>query len=197
MSIKGDRTKQYICSEAYKLFAERGFKEVTMQDICKKTNLSRGGLYRHYESTSQIFSEIIRAMLEDQQDEFSERIRDHVPARQILDDVLERYKNEMIDSENSLSVAIYEYFSRTEISQSSNSVRKQYLLSKKMWTELIAYGMETGEFRQVDPEAVFDLIVFSYQGVRMYSRLMPLEKSIPARITEQIRHLLLPESENK
>lgn len=33
MSAKGDKTKELICSEAYKLFAEKGFKEVTMKDI--------------------------------------------------------------------------------------------------------------------------------------------------------------------
>ena len=40
MSAKGDKTKELICSEAYKLFAEKGFKEVTMKDICEKTGLS-------------------------------------------------------------------------------------------------------------------------------------------------------------
>lgn len=55
MSAKGDKTKELICSEAYKLFAEKGFKEVTMKDICEKTGLSRGGLYRHYSSTEEIF----------------------------------------------------------------------------------------------------------------------------------------------
>ena len=34
MSAKGDKTKKFICSEAHKLFAEKGFKKVTMQDIC-------------------------------------------------------------------------------------------------------------------------------------------------------------------
>ena len=56
MSAKGDKTKELICSEAYKLFAEKGFKEVTMKDICEKTGLSRGGLYRkNLKSTTMNF----------------------------------------------------------------------------------------------------------------------------------------------
>ena len=184
MSIKGDKTKMYICSEAYKLFAEKGFKEVTMQDICRKTDLSRGGLYRHYENTAQIFSAVISGMM-----------HSSMPAAQILDDVLNRYEEEMLDSGNSLSVAIYEYFSSPGISQNDDSILQQYLYSKKMWTELLTYGMRTGEFKIVDPAAVFDLIVFSYQGVRMYSRLMPVHRDIPRGITGQIRNLLLSESE--
>lgn len=195
MSAKGDKTKELICSEAYKLFAEKGFKEVTMQDICGRTGLSRGGLYRHYENTAQIFYTIISAMLGDQEEEFSEKIRDNARASEILEDVLNRYEREMIDSSNSLSIAIYEYFSSRDVSGGDDSILQQYVQSKKMWTELIEYGMRTREFKSVEPAAVFDLIVFSYQGVRMYSRLMPIGREIPRRITGQIRQLLLPESE--
>ena len=47
------------------------------------------------------------------------------------------------------------------------------------------------EFYQVDKTAVFDLIVFSYQGVRMYSRIMTITEDIPLRIMSQIRKILV------
>lgn len=58
-------------------------------------------------------------------------------------------------------------------------------------------GYRPGEFSPVSPEAVYDLIVFSYQGVRMYSRLMEIEETIPKHITSQIKSLLLKEREKK
>jgi len=39
--------------------------------------------------------------------------------------------------------------------------------------------------------AVFDLIVFSYQGVRRYSRIMTITEDIPLHITSQIRKILV------
>lgn len=51
MGKKGNETKQHIKEQAKILFANKGFKEVTMKDICEATSLSRGGLYRHYDST--------------------------------------------------------------------------------------------------------------------------------------------------
>lgn len=75
MGTKGEKTKRIICENAFQLFAEKGFKDVTMKDICEKTGLSRGGLYRHYENTGQIFLEIIRVLMADQQNEFEEKIR--------------------------------------------------------------------------------------------------------------------------
>lgn len=92
MGTKGEKTKRIICENAFQLFAEKGFKDVTMKDICEKTGLSRGGLYRHYENTGQIFLEIIRVLMADQQNEFEEKIKKNTPARQILCQVLDRYE---------------------------------------------------------------------------------------------------------
>lgn len=191
MGEKGEKTKKRICMAAYKLFAEKGYKDVTMKDICEQTGLSRGGLYRHYTGTEQIFLEIVTALMDNQENEFKEKIGKHIPAAKILEDVLSRYEGEMIDSSHSLSLAIYEFFSNGSISESENSISRQYQKSRDMWVELIEYGIKTEEFKETDPEAVFDLIVFSYQGVRMYSKLIPIDEKIPKRIVETVKHLLL------
>lgn len=195
MGIKGEKTKQRICREAYQLFAERGYKSVTMKDICEKTGLSRGGLYRHYDSIEQIFLDIVDGFTQMQRNEFSEKIVQQIPAVKILDGVLMRYSNEMLDDKNSLSLAIYEFYSNPHISKTENSVVKQYETSKSMWVELIDYGMKTKEFKTVDAEAIFDMIVFSYQGVRMYSKLMKIDSTTPKRMILEIKKLLLPEEE--
>ena len=46
MGEKGERTREKIRCKAYGLFAEKGFQAVTMTDICERTGLNRGGLYR-------------------------------------------------------------------------------------------------------------------------------------------------------
>lgn len=168
-----------------------------MQDICMETGLSRGGLYRHYESTGQIFQEIITYLQAGQKDEFAGKIKAKAPAAGILEEVLCRYEEEMMDSSSSLSLAIYEFFSNPLSAGCSHSIFQQYLASKKMWVELIEYGIGTGEFRPVEPEAVYDVIVFSYQGVRMYSRLMPVDRAITRRITGQIKKMLLKAEEKE
>ena len=109
----------------------------------------------------------------------------------ILDGVLLRYREEMLDSRTSLSVAIYEYFSLQETSDPENALYRQYLISARAWRSLIEYGIRTHEFQPVDIDAVFHLIVFSYQGVRMYSRLMPIAPEIPAGIVREIKKILV------
>ncbi len=192
MSVKGEKTKQDIREKAYQLFAEKGFKEVTMKDICELTGLSRGGLYRHYESTDQIFLEIVNTFSDKQKNEIFTKIEQHIPAGAILEELLSRYASEMIDYENSISLAIYEFYSNPAISKEDNSVKKRYEISKSTWTELINYGISTKEFNPVNPESIFNVIIFAYQGVRMYSKLMTMDKEIPTQIINEIKRLLLP-----
>ena len=63
MGKKGDKTKTAIRKAALVLFVQKGFKDVTMKDICEAAGLSRGGLYTHYGSTGQVFADIINELM--------------------------------------------------------------------------------------------------------------------------------------
>ena len=191
MGKKGEETKQIIKEKACLLFSKKGFKNVTMKDICIETGLSRGGLYRHYESTHQIFSEIVDILMSRQDNELSEKIKNGVPAPIILDEILERYKKEMLDGSGSLSIAILEFYSENQSDNNDNMLFKQYLYSKDMWKNFISYGVERGEFKNVDSEEIIDLIIFSYQGVRMFTTILPIDEQIPERIITHMKRTLL------
>ncbi|MCI8506265.1 MAG: TetR/AcrR family transcriptional regulator [Lachnospiraceae bacterium] len=182
MGEKAERTRELIRQEAYRLFAEKGFKEVTMTDICERTGLSRGGLYRYYSKTGEIFSEILS-----KEYVISDRIEGLESAEQILTDMLEAITREIMDKETSLSLAIYEYASlgNEELFIRINEAAKQ------RWISLIQYGMETGEFKPVDPDRISDLILYYYQGLRMWSRVIPFEKRTARYYAATIRELLL------
>ncbi len=39
--------------------SEKGFKRVTMKDVCEVTNMSRGGLYSHFSGTDKLFEALL------------------------------------------------------------------------------------------------------------------------------------------
>ena len=195
LNRRGEETRQLIKKSSCALFAEKGFKQVTMKDICERTQLSRGGLYCHYSSTQEIFHDILDDFMNHQEDTISEKIAQNIPAVNILNDILETYRQEMMDSPSSLSLAILEYFSLQNLSDTENELFQQYQMSLKSWKNLIRYGIERGEFHHVDVEAVFHLIIFAYQGVRMYSKLMPIKEDIPTGVVEQIKKILIKKNQ--
>lgn len=191
MGKKGNETKKLIREKACALFAKKGFKNVTMKDICMETGLSRGGLYRHYESTRQIFLEIIDYLMNAQDTELSEKMEKGYSATTILNEILERYKQEMLDTSASLSIAIYEFYSENQPVNEDNILFKQYIYAMDMWKNFISYGIKRGEFKHIDCEEIIDIIVFSYQGVRMFSSILPINEQIPERIIRHVKNSLL------
>ena len=78
--------------------------------------------------------------------------------------IRDSYRAEMIDREASLSVAIFEYFSGRGNACGENPLYQQYLSSRRMWEELIQYGIDRKEFYQVDKTAVFDPVSYTHLG---------------------------------
>lgn len=191
MGKKGDETKATIRKAALILFVQKGFKDVTMKDICEATGLSRGGLYMHYGSTKQVFADIINDIMSGLENEVAIMMENGLSATNILDELLERYKSEMLDRRGSLGLAFYEYYSSMPLSD-DNAMLKQYYISKTMLCNLINYGINKGEFKQVNINAIVDLLLFSYQGVRMLSSIMPLDDDkIPIDMISEIRAMLV------
>lgn len=182
MGQKAEKTKALILREAYRLFAAKGFQAVTMADICQQTGLSRGGLYRYYGSTGQIFEEILS-----HQTSADSQIQRQQPASILLDQLLSTLHQEILDREASLSLAIYEYanLGGRELFSRLHSQAKQ------RWISLIRYGMDTGQFRQVDPDQISDLILYYYQGLWLWSRVIPLDRQAADHYVQTVRQLLL------
>lgn len=191
MGSKGVQTKEFIKSKAYHIFAEEGFSKVTMKDICEACNLSRGGLYRHYGSTQEIFEAILDGITGEVNDFVREGIRKDVSSIELLDNLLERMRQEMMDKEHSLSYAIYEYSCTCE----NNFMMRMNREAEQKWQLLIEYGIRRGEFASVDAEMMTDMILYVYQGVRMWSRVIPMEEKTVDNIIGKIRKDLVMENE--
>ena len=56
-------TRQRILESARRLFNQRGFSEVTIDEIMGNAGLTRGGFYRHFRDKDELYAEAIRRFL--------------------------------------------------------------------------------------------------------------------------------------
>ncbi|UCD97442.1 MAG: TetR/AcrR family transcriptional regulator [Chloroflexota bacterium] len=56
---QGAQTKVEITQVAHRLFLEQGYHGTSMRQIAQKTGIALGGIYNHFDSKDQIFSEVI------------------------------------------------------------------------------------------------------------------------------------------
>jgi AcrR family transcriptional regulator len=160
-----------------------------MKDICEAANLSRGGLYSHFSSTKELFEVILEKINQKDEMNFNEEIERGVPATRILNNALVLMEDEMNHPEDSLSLAMYEYAGsvETDIMEYYNKVGEQ------KWTALIEYGIARGEFNTVDVGEIVNIILYAYQGVRMWSCIITMTPETMRSITSHIKNQLIKE----
>lgn len=182
MSTKGANTRKKICITAAKLFSERGYKNVSMQDICNATGLSKGGLYRHFDSKSDLLFEIIK-----KDKRVIEDIEEGRSAVDTLENLLTLYYEDMKKCRESLSFALYEFAASDDgmVLKSGNDDDKQY------WHRLVSYGVKTGEFNDIDPDVVMNTFLYAYRGVEMWGRVLEFEERTLDCLVESVRILLI------
>lgn len=190
MATKAERTRETILQLSYPLFAQKGFKQVTMKDVCEVTGLSRGGLYSHFSGTAELFADLLGSITSKDVMDFEGDMNNGVSAREILEKALHQMEEEMLQPQDSLSVAIYEYAETID-----NNVLAQYnKKAVKKWSGLIRYGIEKGEFQEADIDEIVQVILYSYQGIRMWSRIVPIRPKTAQAVCNHIRKTLTGET---
>ncbi len=189
MTTKRDRTRESIIKESYALFAVNGFKQVTMKDVCEVTGMSRGGLYSHFSGKDKLFEAILEKITEEGSNDYQGEIERGTSAVKILEKALDRMEEEMKHPEDSLSIALYEYAETVNPDVMERLNRN----AEEKWKSLIRYGIKRGEFREVNIDQIVNVILYSYQGVRMWSRIISLKPKTIRSITDNIRKQLIGE----
>ncbi len=64
----------------------------------------------------------------------------------------------------------------------------------KKWKKLVTYGIERGEFRDINVDEIVNVILYSYQGARMWSRIISMKPKTICSITDNIRKQLIGET---
>ena len=62
--------------------------------------------------------------------------------------------------------------------------------AEEKWKKLIRYGIKRGEFREVNVDEIVNVILYSYQGARMWSRIISMKPKTFRSITDHIRKQL-------
>lgn len=167
MGEKSAQKKRYILETARKVFVEKGFKKVTMKDIVEACDISRGGLYLYFESTSQIFLEVLKLESEETDDVFSDKITEDATAADILVLFLQEQKKELLRKKDTLTQAVYEYYFEAQPGKKDNILKKQFDSAVKIIEKLIEIGVENGEFYCENCSETARNIMFVLEGLKI------------------------------
>lgn len=167
MGEKSAQKRKYILETARRVFMEKGYKRVTMKDIVDACEISRGGLYLYFNSTAEIFLEVLKLETEEVDDVFSDSITEDATAADILALFLKEQKKELLRKKDTLTQATYEFYFENELPKKDNILKKQFDSAVKIMEKLIEAGVENGEFYCEDPIGTARNIMFVLEGLKI------------------------------
>lgn len=185
MAQKGLQTKNVILAAAKKIFMQKGYMAVTMSDLCDATGLSRGGLYRHFSSTADVFVALLASDKDNWEEETQKAMAAGFPAMKMLSYYLEQIYTGIFEGEGRLSLATYEY---ERSGQDQNGfLSGRYIYAVDMMDRVLKYGQSNGEFDNFDTRLKAEHLVIFIDGLKMAGAAIPLS---PETIRLQLDHLL-------
>lgn len=168
MGDKSVRKKQYIIDKAREVFAQRGYKDVTMKDIVDACQISRGGLYLYFDSTRSLFLEILRKEQESE-DIFNGKVTEDSTAAEILVLFLVEQKKEILRKRNSLIKATFEFYFQDRPDKKEDSYKKDFDSALKILQRVIEVGASEGELVCDSPAEAATNIMLVLEGLKIMS----------------------------
>ena len=166
MGEKSVQKRKYIIEKARTVFAEKGFKNVTMKDIVDACEISRGGLYLYFSSTDELFLSVLSDDSDDE-DTVLASISGSAAAGDMLALFLKEQKKEILRKKNNLTVATYEYFTLHKATALDNPLKRQFDTAVKIVEKLIENGVETGEFYCENPLGCARNLMYVVEGLKI------------------------------
>lgn len=183
MGSKAVEKRNYILAKAIHVFIREGYTSVTMKDIVEECGISRGGLYKYFSSTKEIFEGILSSQKSVDNSYFYESMKNKKNAVTILTEFLQQQKEELLNIDSTIRLAIYEFF----FSQKDNAfegILEQYFNDAvAVISKTLSYGIERKEIMPLDTDGMARQIVILLEGLT----IMALSMSVsPTLIDEQI-----------
>lgn len=161
---KALQTKKKISDTAMKLFKEKSFQQVTVDEIIAKANSSKGAFYTHFKSKHDIFLEKFKEI----DDYYVNELIDIVEKEPSCKDKLTVFFRLQMDYiENHLGWDVVRTIYEVEL----NTERKSFFLipDRPLYTILIKIfkeGQKNGEFRtDIPPETMLSACLRIMRGI--------------------------------
>lgn len=169
-------TKEHILKTAFKLFLQKSYKEVTMQDIVRETGLSKGAFYHYFKSKEQVFKEIINTYYFDKMmidyeklshNSLKEFYQDYVKH---IKNTLTSIKNEIFDSSTLVNInfitIVFDAMKLFPRFQQKVKQVQQYELNE--WIKIVKIARRKKEFSSpMSDEQIARMFIYSNDGITL------------------------------
>lgn len=142
MAKKGEETRTQILDAAIKLFSKKGFSKTSVSELLNETNLTKGGLYWHFENKDALGIAVIQAIKETWLPHILYGVEDEKDIKKKILKIVENRIN-MGKSDESASSSLFIILT-TETIQLEEGFRMELIDLFNQWRDSIAKIIDEG-----------------------------------------------------
>ncbi len=178
MSNRSNEKKLLILEKAKSVFLRRGYNGVTMKDIIDECEISRGGIYLYFNSVDEIFMDVIQLHNDKKLIQLQLNIKDYESFQELLDNFFHMQTERLLHMENSLMLAMYEFFLSHKDQLDKNFFSNQFNNTKAMILEILTFGATKGIARQDSINELSEMIMLVIEGLSIFSMTSGVKKDL-------------------
>jgi AcrR family transcriptional regulator len=173
MSTK-EESRQKILQAAFEAFAEKGFEKTSMDDIVKRSGLSKGTLYWHFTNKRELFLATIQMpfqLIEMQLNALVEQ--EGTTAEDRIRTFFAQVSDYLAPNKNTIGLLVDAFFQSYQSQDARDMMRDLYARYIGAVEQIIQQGIARGEFREVDAHMTAVVLMAGGDGVTIYMLLDP------------------------
>jgi AcrR family transcriptional regulator len=168
-----EERRPQIIDAAIRVFARKGCRSATMPDVAREAGLSVGGVYWYFKGKDEIVAAILERIFDQDLGALAELLAEGAPATERLRAFVDGYAARFDEWAWMNAIGI-EFYGEAAHNEKVRAVIQRYLgRYRAALAELIAQGVQRGEFRPVDPVDVANALVALEEGLALHLTVDP------------------------
>ena len=160
--------KEKILDSALHVFVKNGYSNARMDDIVNKSGMSKGAIYYHYKSKKDLFLSLIEHWELSAFPDFYHKTKNEDSCSDILrsfSDVVA----DVFETRKYVFLAEVEFWALANRDKEvRNRTKKLYLKILLLFEKVLLKGINSGEFKNLNPRMAAIAVMTSLQGVNWF-----------------------------
>ena len=161
--------KSQIMNAALSVAVQKGYSNSRMDDIVKKSNLSKGAIYWYYKSKKDVYLDLVDHWFEQYSSDVLIKIEVKKTASDKLNALFQYFSSQFVKNQSVFRI-LSEFWSLSKIDPDFNDkLQKVYKVFLDYIIIIIKEGIALKEFKNVDPRITALSILINLEGIHWFT----------------------------
>ena len=164
-----DIRKDQIMNAAQVVVASKGYDQARMDDIVEKAQLSKGAIYWYYKSKKDIYLSLIDYWFNEYSAGVLKSLEDKDSSSEQLKSLFEYFVDQFDKNPDTFKIMV-EFWRTSGLDVDfNNKLQEIYSQFLEYIIDIIKNGIESGEFKEVDPRITALSILINIEGIHWFT----------------------------